>query len=69
MKKVALITGVMGGIGSATANAFLEQGWQVFGLDRNAPEHSPKGAHYMVCDLADPIAIEKTFVEVCGMRW
>jgi glucose 1-dehydrogenase len=67
MKKVALITGVMGGIGSATANAFLEQGWQIFGLDRNAPEHSPKGAHYMVCDLADPIAIEKTFVEVCGM--
>ena len=67
MKKVALITGVMGGIGSATANAFLEQGWQVFGLDRIAPDKSPAGAQYMVCDLSDPIAIEKTITKVSGM--
>jgi len=64
MKKVALITGVMGGIGSATAEAFLAEGWQVFGLDRNATEETPKGAQFIVCDLADPDAIEASLAEV-----
>jgi NAD(P)-dependent dehydrogenase (short-subunit alcohol dehydrogenase family) len=67
VKKVALITGVMGGIGSATANAFLEQGWRVFGLDRNAPEDNPTDVHYIDCDLADPTAIEKAISKVAGL--
>jgi NAD(P)-dependent dehydrogenase (short-subunit alcohol dehydrogenase family) len=45
-------------------SAFLDEGWQVFGLDREAPKESPRDATYMVCDLADPIAIEKTIAEV-----
>ena len=64
MKKVALITGVMGGVGFATAKAFIEEGWQVYGLDRNAPEKNADGARYMVCDLADPAAIESSFAEI-----
>jgi NAD(P)-dependent dehydrogenase (short-subunit alcohol dehydrogenase family) len=64
MKKVALITGALGGIGSAITSAFLDEGWQVFGLDRNAPKESLKGANYKVCDLADPTAIEKTITEL-----
>jgi glucose 1-dehydrogenase len=64
MKKVALITGVMGGIGSATSKAFLADGWHVFGFDRNAPEESPEGAQYMVCDVSDPTAIEVSIAEV-----
>ena len=64
MKRVALITGVMGGVGSATAKGFLDNGWQVFGLDRNAPEKNPDGARFMVCDLADPVAIEASIAEV-----
>jgi NAD(P)-dependent dehydrogenase (short-subunit alcohol dehydrogenase family) len=64
MKKVALITGVMGGIGSATMSAFLEQGWQVFGLDKGVPKESLDDANYLKCDLADPIAIEKTIAEI-----
>ncbi len=67
MKKVALITGVMGGIGSATVNAFLEQGWRVFGLDRNVPEDNPTDVHYIDCDLADPTAIEKAISKVAGL--
>lgn len=34
MKKVALITGVAGGIGIATARAFAEKAWHVIGVDR-----------------------------------
>ena len=64
MKKIALVTGVMGGIGSATAEAFLAEGWQVFGLDRDAPKQSPDGAQYMICDLADPKAIEASVAEI-----
>jgi NAD(P)-dependent dehydrogenase (short-subunit alcohol dehydrogenase family) len=64
MKKVAVITGAMGGIGSATLSAFLDQGWQVYGLDQDAPKESPKNAYYVECDLADPIAIEKTIAEI-----
>jgi len=64
MKKVAIITGVMGGVGTATAETFLADGWQVYGLDRNSPETSPEGAQYHVCDLADPVAIEASIAEI-----
>ena len=64
MKRVALVTGVMGGVGFATAKAFLDGGWRVFGLDRNAPKESPEGAHFMVCDLADPVAIKASFATI-----
>lgn len=37
MKKVALITGVAGGIGSATAQSFAAKGWYVIGVDRRGP--------------------------------
>lgn len=64
MKKVALVTGVMGGIGSATAEAFLADGWQVIGIDRDTPQVSHEDAHYLVCDLADPEAIETSISEI-----
>lgn len=35
MQKNVLITGVLGGIGSALAKAFREEGFYVYGLDRN----------------------------------
>jgi NAD(P)-dependent dehydrogenase (short-subunit alcohol dehydrogenase family) len=54
----------MGGVGSATASVFLDEGWQVFGLDRNAPGQSPEGARFMVCDLSEPEAIEEAVGEI-----
>ena len=34
MQKNVLITGVLGGIGSALAKAFMNQNYYVYGLDR-----------------------------------
>lgn len=39
-KKVALITGVLGGIGSALAEEFQKDGFYVFGLDVRYSDHS-----------------------------
>ncbi len=62
MKKV-LITGAARGIGLGTARLFAERGWQVFGLDveKERLEHSARGGGFepVVCDLADPEAIEE----------
>ncbi|MEJ2013909.1 MAG: SDR family NAD(P)-dependent oxidoreductase [Anaerolineales bacterium] len=64
MERTVLITGAMGGIGFATAEAFLEDGWLVFGLDVNAPAKSPKGMRLLRCDLSVPEEIERAFAEI-----
>lgn len=63
-KKSALITGVGGGIGRAIAVVFLDNGWDVFGIDVNAPEPPVKGLHFMKGDLADPVSIRGCVDEV-----
>lgn len=50
----ALVTGAASGIGAAVRARLLTEGWQVVGLDR-VP--GPSGADWLVCDLADPVAI------------
>lgn len=60
MTRVAIITGVSGGIGRATAQLFEEQGWTVEGIDiRDEPV--PGVARNFRCDLADAAALERTF--------
>jgi NAD(P)-dependent dehydrogenase (short-subunit alcohol dehydrogenase family) len=64
MKKVVLITGVAGGIGSATAQTFSEAGWHVIGVDRR-PLDSWPGVHHMLHgDLADVDASQGIFAQV-----
>ncbi|MGF1634230.1 MAG: SDR family NAD(P)-dependent oxidoreductase [Phycisphaerae bacterium] len=51
--RVVAITGVAGGIGSATAAAFKESGWQVVGIDRRHPEVPPPCDLFLQADVAE----------------
>ena len=53
--KTAIITGASVGIGSATAQAFLQEGFEVFNLSRRACPLG--GVNNLPCDLADEDAI------------
>jgi NAD(P)-dependent dehydrogenase (short-subunit alcohol dehydrogenase family) len=64
MKRVVLITGVAGGIGSATAAAFRDAGWHVIGVDRR-PVDSPAGVdRYIHADISDIASSQRIFTEV-----
>lgn len=62
--KRAVITGVSGGIGAAVAAAFLADGWEVFGFDRNEPPEEISAIHYLPCDLGDSAAIKASCAAV-----
>lgn len=64
MKRVVLITGVAGGIGSATAGIFDEAGWHVVGVDRRQVDNLPGVAHFIQADISDPEALERIFDEI-----
>lgn len=64
MSKVVLITGVAGGIGSATARVFADAGWHVVGVDRRQVDDLPGVAHFIHADISDPEALERIFGEV-----
>jgi len=58
-RKVVLITGASGGIGSATVSLFNDHGWLVIGVDRsNPPEHFPTDGLYIHADISNPGDIE-----------
>jgi NAD(P)-dependent dehydrogenase (short-subunit alcohol dehydrogenase family) len=64
MKRVVLITGVAGGIGSATAQVFADAGWHVVGVDRRPVEDLPGVAHFIQADISETDAPEGIFGEV-----
>ncbi|PSO64045.1 MAG: NAD(P)-dependent oxidoreductase [Cyanobacteria bacterium QH_2_48_84] len=53
-KRVALITGVAGGIGCATAELFSAEGWYVIGIDQKPNQESEGIDHYIQADASDP---------------
>ena len=61
--KTALITGAAQGIGLAIARLFTQRGWRVLALDSNAlllaSVSSREGFEPVICDLSDPVAIER----------
>lgn len=65
MKNVVCITGVAGGIGSATADLFAQAGWYVVGVDCIAnPPLADGVGRYIQADIIYPKAIEKIFGEI-----
>lgn len=64
MKRVVLITGVVGGIGGATAQVFSEDGWHVVGVDRQQADSLPGVAHFVHSDISDPGDMERIFAEL-----
>ena len=64
MKRVALFTGVAGGIGSATAQVFQEAGWHVIGVDRRKVD-TPVGVHHFIqADIAQPAELDAIFQRI-----
>jgi nucleoside-diphosphate-sugar epimerase len=57
MSNTALVVGVSGVIGSATAEVLSEAGWQVSGLART-PGELPRGVTPVAADLLDPRSLE-----------
>lgn len=64
MSNVVLITGVAGGIGSATARVFHEAGWRVVGTDLRAVSDLPEWLHFVHNDISDPDSLEGIFTEI-----
>lgn len=62
MKNI-LITGVNGGMGSATAKKFIENGYIVFGLDIQN-KCSIEGVNYYQCDITDDTRINEIAADI-----
>ncbi len=62
MAKTALIAGVSGIVGSATAQLLLEQGWNVYGLARRATGQA--GVQPALADLQDAAATAAALAEL-----
>jgi NAD(P)-dependent dehydrogenase (short-subunit alcohol dehydrogenase family) len=67
MRPVALISGVAGGIGTATAELFSRSGWAVVGVDRRAA-NAPATDQLLTGDLGDEAAARAVFAAVAE-RW
>jgi len=61
VSRVALVTGAARGIGRATVDRFLAEGWDVVGVDLQEPEAPFEGGKFRTLDIADPGAVEDLF--------
>lgn len=67
--KTAIVTGAARGIGLATTRLFLEQGWRVAMIDRDAPELEKAaagldGAVPVLCDISVPDQVNEMAARV-----
>ncbi|MEP1536137.1 MAG: SDR family oxidoreductase [Paracoccaceae bacterium] len=69
--KTALVTGAARGIGLATTQLFLKEGWQVAMVDRDAAEleaaaDSLSNVQTIVADVSDPAAVDSMIVKAAA---
>jgi NAD(P)-dependent dehydrogenase (short-subunit alcohol dehydrogenase family) len=65
-RRRVLITGVLGGIGRATAAAFRADGWWVIGTDRNTPSNDVDVDDLISIDLKEPDAVARLIDQIAG---
>jgi len=66
-KRVVIITGAAGGIGSASVIYFAKKGWQVIGVDQipwNSAEEFPGDGLFIQANIADPDSVDEVFTRV-----
>lgn len=61
--KTVVISGVSGGMGFKTAEKFIKEGYEVFGLDLREPERTER-LHFIQTDITDLEAVQKAFQEI-----
>lgn len=64
MNRTCLITGVSGGIGSATASLFADNGWRVVGVDLRAVRPNSVVHEFYQADVSDPQAVDQIFASI-----
>ena len=65
MKRVVLITGVLGGIGHATAKVFKSSGWEVIGVDRLKDDDKNNAVDLFIQeDISKDGAVNRIFTKV-----
>ncbi len=67
MTKIVMVTGVAGGIGSATAAAFGKEGWYVVGIDKRYPPYDVAVDRFLCVDLTVPADIDAAFRELANL--
>lgn len=63
MGKCAVISGVSGGMGLKTAEKFINEGYEVFGMDLRAPEEM-EHLHFIPTDLTSMAGVQAAFQTV-----
>jgi short-subunit dehydrogenase len=63
-RPVAIVTGVSGGIGEATARALHTAGYRVFGTFRRPPATTPSGVEPLTCDVTSDESTKAAVAEV-----
>ena len=56
----AVVTGAAGGMGYASVQALIKEGYTVIGLDIHKP-HTLPGLIYIPADLTDPVSVQQAF--------
>jgi glucose 1-dehydrogenase len=68
MKRVVLITGSAGGIGSGTARVFVQAGWHVIGIDRRKASPIPGMGRFIEADASVPEVLASIVDEITAQE-